>query len=171
MCGDDVRKEPFVVVVCGVKNSGKTTLLTRLVKLLSERGIRTAVIKHDGHDFECDIPGTDSYRMRSAGAYGTAVFSEYRSFVYKEECHETMEEMIAKFPEADLIFIEGMKNSNYPKIEVVRREISEKPVSNPQGRFLIVSDWDDGFFGDEETAGLNEVDKILKILLKNAKLE
>lgn len=171
MCGDDVKKEPFVAVVCGVKNSGKTTLLTRLVKLLSERGIRTAVIKHDGHDFECDIQGTDSYRLRNAGAYGTAVFSEYRSFVYKEECHETLEEMIAQFPEADLILIEGMKNSNYPKIEVVRREISDKTVSNPQGRFLIVSDWADGHFGAVQTAGLDEVEKILKILLENAKLE
>ena len=84
MCGDVVKKEPFVAVICGVKNSGKTTLITRLVRLLSEKGIRTAVIKHDGHDFECDIPGTDSYRIREAGAYGTAVFSKYRSFVYKE---------------------------------------------------------------------------------------
>ena len=97
MCGDVVKKEPFVAVICGVKNSGKTTLITRLVRLLSEKGIRTAVIKHDGHDFECDIPGTDSYRIREAGAYGTAVFSKYRSFVYKEGCRETPEEMIAQF--------------------------------------------------------------------------
>ena len=56
MCCDDVKKSPFVAAVCGVKNSGKTTLLIRLVKLLSDRGIRTAVIKHDGHDFELFKP-------------------------------------------------------------------------------------------------------------------
>ena len=25
-------------------------------------GLKVAVIKHDGHDFEADVPGTDSYR-------------------------------------------------------------------------------------------------------------
>ncbi|MCI6092883.1 molybdopterin-guanine dinucleotide biosynthesis protein B [bacterium] len=171
MCCDDVKKSPFVAAVCGVKNSGKTTLLIRLVKLLSDRGIRTAVIKHDGHDFECDVPGTDSYRIREAGAYGTAVFSKYRSFVYKENCRETIEEMIDRFPEADLILVEGMKDSTYPKIEVVRREISDKPVSNPEGRFLIVSDWESGHFRGEQSAGLDEAEKILKILLEKAKIE
>ena len=170
MCGDVVKKEPFVAVICGVKNSGKTTLITRLVRLLSEKGIRTAVIKHDGHDFECDIPGTDSYRIREAGAYGTAVFSKYRSFVYKEGCRETPEEMIAQFPKADLILIEGMKNSTSPKIAVIRREISGEPASNPEGRFLIVSDWEDGHFKEEKMTGLDEIEIILGILLEKAGL-
>ena len=57
-----------VIAVSGVKNSGKTTLLEKLIANLVARGIRVAVIKHDGHHFEPDVPGTDSYRHRSAGA-------------------------------------------------------------------------------------------------------
>ena len=72
-----------IIAVCGVKNSGKTTLLVKLVKNLTERGVKTAVIKHDGHDFSCDVEGTDSYRMKESGAYGTAVFSEQRIFIHK----------------------------------------------------------------------------------------
>ncbi|MDO4556353.1 MAG: molybdopterin-guanine dinucleotide biosynthesis protein B, partial [Lachnospiraceae bacterium] len=56
------RNIPFVFAVSGYKNSGKTTLLTHLIEELTERGYKVAVIKHDGHDFESDVPGTDSWR-------------------------------------------------------------------------------------------------------------
>lgn len=74
-----------VCAVCGVKNSGKTTLIEKLIREYTARGVRTAVIKHDGHDFACDIPGTDSSRFYEAGAYGTAVFSDNRIFVHRQE--------------------------------------------------------------------------------------
>lgn len=69
-------KQPFLFAISGVKNSGKTTLITKLIPVFRKYGLRTATIKHDGHDFEADVPGTDTYRHLQAGAYGTAVFSE-----------------------------------------------------------------------------------------------
>ena len=83
MGGKSVEKTgQKIVAVCGVKNSGKTTLLAELVKELTARGKLAAVIKHDGHDFSCDIPGTDSFLLKEAGAYGTAVFSDSRIFIH-----------------------------------------------------------------------------------------
>lgn len=154
-----------IIAVCGVKNSGKTTLIEKLVVELSHRKIKTAVIKHDGHDFECDVPGTDSYRFQKAGAYGTAVFSKHRMFVQKEGCGETEQELIRQFPEAEIIFLEGMKDSSYPKIEVIRKEISDQPVSNPEGRFLIVTDWEEGTFA-ENTAGLGDIERIIDRIIE-----
>ena len=61
-------KHPAVLAVSGVHNSGKTTLLEKLIPLLRARGLKVGVIKHDGHDFTPDVPGTDSYRLREAGA-------------------------------------------------------------------------------------------------------
>ncbi len=114
MCTSSVKK-PLFYCISGYKNSGKTTLITRLVPELVKRGYLVAVIKHDGHDFEPDVPGTDSFRHRQAGAYGTAVFSGSRMMITKE-CAGVDEEMLAKaFPEADIILIEGLKHSNYPK--------------------------------------------------------
>lgn len=108
-------KHPFFYCICGYKNSGKTTLITKLISILKERGYRVAVIKHDGHDFESDVPGTDSWRHQKAGAYGTAVFSGQRMMVTKE-CRDINEEQLAAFfPEADIILIEGLKHSSYPK--------------------------------------------------------
>jgi molybdopterin-guanine dinucleotide biosynthesis protein B len=107
--------EPFFYAISGYKNTGKTTLITRLIPELKKLGLKVAVIKHDGHDFESDVPGTDSWKHQQAGAYGTAVFSGNRVMLTKE-CQGIDETQIARaFPEADVILIEGMKNSSYPK--------------------------------------------------------
>ena len=97
------------------KNSGKTTLVTKLIPLLAQRGCLVATVKHDGHDFEPDVPGTDSFRHRKAGAYGTAVFSDHRFLVTKECEGITEQELFLHFPEADIILVEGLKHSSYPK--------------------------------------------------------
>ena len=76
-------KGPVFSAICGVKNSGKTTLTEGIIRTLTARGLRTAVIKHDGHEFECDIAGTDSSRFVEAGAFGAAVFSRGQIFVRK----------------------------------------------------------------------------------------
>ena len=62
------RKRPAVLAVSGSKNTGKTTLTEALVRELSKRGVKVAVIKHDGHDFTPGCSGTDSHRMKAAGA-------------------------------------------------------------------------------------------------------
>lgn len=135
------EKSCAVLAVSGRKNTGKTWLLEKIVEELSGRGIRTAVIKHDGHDFEPDTPGTDSYRMKKAGAYGTAVYSAFRFSLVKDTPGMTAEDLISCFPEADLILLEGQKNSSYPKIEVLRREISGEPVCDPSTVLAYVKNW------------------------------
>ena len=61
-----------LVAVSGVKNSGKTAFLEKLIPALGELGLRAAVIKHDGHSFLPDREGTDTFRLLSAGAAGAA---------------------------------------------------------------------------------------------------
>ena len=74
--------------------------------------------------------------------------------------------LIKQFPEADIIFLEGMKNSEYDKIEVIRKEISKEPVSNPKGRFLIVTDWEREYFS-ERVLDINDIEGIIeKIKMK-----
>lgn len=111
----DSKSRPFIFAVSGYKNSGKTTLLTRLIPELKRRGYKVAVIKHDGHDFQSDVPGTDSYRFQQAGACGTAVYSSSRLMVTKEYREPTEKMLIEAFSDADIILIEGLKDSSYPK--------------------------------------------------------
>ena len=157
-----------VAAVCGLKNSGKTTLMEQLISALSARGYRTAVIKHDGHEFTCDIPGTDSDRFMQAGAFGSAVYSASQMFVRKTGFSGDAGELFSLFPEADIILVEGMKDSALPKIEVVREGIGIGPVSNPEGRFLIVTDLPAENFPGEETASFAETDRIMDLLLRHA---
>ena len=162
-------KGPVFSAICGVKNSGKTTLTEGIIRTLTARGLRTAVIKHDGHEFECDIAGTDSSRFVEAGAFGAAVFSRGQIFVRKtgkypdtQDTSGTMRllrELTGAFPEADVILAEGLKGLPFPKIEVVRSAISQKPVSNPEGRFLVVSDLSQAEIG-EKTLSFEDLESI-----------
>ncbi len=133
------NNEPPVIAICGVKNSGKTTCMEGLISILSKQGYHVAAIKHDGHDFQADVPGTDSYRMQQAGAFGTAVFSENRVLIYKET-RTDIGALISCFPESDLILVEGMKDTELLKLEIIRQGISKEPVSNPKGRIGILTD-------------------------------
>lgn len=115
MCEDDITRKVCYYAVCGYKNSGKTTLITKLIPILTEKGYRVATIKHDGHDFESDVPGTDTYRHQKAGAYGSGIFSGSR-FMVSKQCTDADLRMLSEyFPEADVILLEGFKNSGFPK--------------------------------------------------------
>ena len=50
-------KKPFLLAISGCKNSGKTTLITKLIPKFCEKGYKVATIKHDGHDFQGDEIG------------------------------------------------------------------------------------------------------------------
>lgn len=128
-----------VLAVSGVKNSGKTTLLTGLIPLLKERGLKVAAVKHDGHDFSPDVPGTDSFRLRQAGAAAVGVYSARRYFFTAEEA-VTAEDLIGLCEGVDLVLLEGGKMSPLPKIEIVRAAVSLKPVSDPGTLVALCTD-------------------------------
>ena len=124
-----------------------------------------AVIKHDGHDFEPDVPGTDSWKYAQAGADGICVFSAGKYMVIKYAPTPSVEELIKTFPEAELILLEGFKYSEYPKIEVIRKGNSARLVCDPKNLLGIVTDYTSEelewkntcgipFFGLEETEQL-----------------
>jgi molybdopterin-guanine dinucleotide biosynthesis protein len=144
-----------VLAVSGRKDTGKTALLEMLVRELARSGIRSAVIKHDGHEFEADVPGTDSRRIKDAGAYGTVVYSGSKFSVIKEQPFMKAEDFFCFFPEADIIFLEGQKYSDYPKLEVLRKEISEIPVCRPETVLAYVWSGEEGWSRENSCAGDN----------------
>lgn len=176
-----MEAEKVFAAICGIKNSGKTTLIEQILRELTARGLRAAVIKHDGHDFTCDLPGTDSFRYVEAGACGAAVFSGKQLFLRKKGNYpdlkaaaaagETppasafLKQLAGAFPDVDVLLLEGGKELPVRKIEVVRSGISSAPSSNPQGRFLIVSDLPEKRFG-ERTLPFESVKEIADAILE-----
>ena len=153
-----------IVAISGVKNSGKTTLICRLLEIFKEKGLRVAVLKHDGHDFEPDVPGTDTYRQLQAGAYGTAVFSKGKYMLVKQQPQISEKELMEFFPEVDLILLEGFKYSTYPKIEIVRKGNSTESVCNPERLMAIATNLD-----AEEREALSIPEDVPLFELDNAK--
>ena len=126
MKAERTQRKQFILAVSGVKNSGKTTLITKILPFLKAKGLNVAVIKHDGHDFEADVPETDSWNFAKAGADGTLVFSKTKYMMIHYDTVLPEEDLLASFPRADIILLEGFKYSNYSKIELIRKGNSAK---------------------------------------------
>ena len=130
---------PAVFCVSGVKNSGKTTLIEKLIRFFVGDGLSVGVIKHDGHDFTCDIPGTDSYRFYEAGAGSVAVYSAEQSLLHVRG-GVGVETLIPRMGQRDVVILEGLKASAYPKVEVVRGAVSRETVCPPETLICVCSD-------------------------------
>lgn len=118
-----VLPSPAVAVV-GRHNSGKTTLVEKLIAELVQRGFDIGSIKHHGHvGFDIDIPGKDSYRHRAAGAKETVISAPGQVACIKTindeaECCD----LVAGMPGHDLVIVEGYRKSGLPTIEVMRAD-------------------------------------------------
>jgi molybdopterin-guanine dinucleotide biosynthesis protein B len=110
-----------VIGVAGFKNSGKTTLVERLVRELTARGHRISTVKHAHHSFDIDHEGRDSFRHRKAGASEVAVISRDRWAIIHESRGDdppSLEDILAKLAPCDLVIVEGYKRDSHDKIEV-----------------------------------------------------
>jgi molybdopterin-guanine dinucleotide biosynthesis protein B len=127
--------------VVGKSDSGKTTLLEKLIPELKRRGYRVAVIKHDVHGFSIDIPGKDSWRLQQAGADQVLIAAPDKlAHIRRLERELPLEEILAGISGVDLILTEGYKRGPLPKIEVSRRERSQELLCAEEELFAIVSD-------------------------------
>lgn len=110
-----------VIGVAGFKNSGKTTLVEKLVSHLSQQGYRISTVKHAHHSFDIDHEGRDSFRHRKAGASEVAVISRERTAIIHElrgQEPPTLQEVLARLQPCDLVIVEGYKRDSHDKIEV-----------------------------------------------------
>ncbi len=121
---------PPILGFAAFSGTGKTSLLTRLIPLLKQRGLNIGVIKHSHHDFEIDYPGKDSYQLRSAGATPVMIVSPYRralitEFHPKQEI--SLHEQLTEFPKTDLdlILVEGFRHERFTKIELHRPSLGK----------------------------------------------
>ncbi len=139
------RLSPLVVSVVGSSSAGKTTLIERLLRELSGRNYRVAVVKHCPHGFDLDVEGKDSWRFTQAGASGVFLTSPGRVGLIEDMEQVPGLKSIAEhyFPSFDIVFGEGFsEEKEVAKIEVLRKGISDY-VQSPQDDVLaLVSDFE-----------------------------
>lgn len=118
--------------ITGWKDSGKTTLVERLVAEITGRGISVSTIKHAHHAFDVDQPGRDSHRHRQAGAGQVLISSGVRWALMTElngAPEARLEDLVARLDPVDLVLIEGFKRARHPKIEARRAATAQDLIA------------------------------------------
>ena len=132
-----------IISIVGKSDSGKTTLIEKLVPELTRRGYRVATVKHDMHGFEVDREGKDSWRHKQAGAHTVVISSPHKLALIRDvEKDLTLDEIRGRWiQDVDLILSEGYKRDVQPKIEVFRKEKHEKLLCTKKDNLVaLVSD-------------------------------
>lgn len=161
--------KPKIFRFIGYSGSGKTTLIEKIVKKLSNDGIKVATIKHDVHGLDIDKPGKDSYRYSEAGAK-ISVVSSPEIVVYKIHNELSLEEIISNIKDVDIIIIEGYSSdSNYITFSVARKDNIKGIKGNFDNLNGVISDYNKdellkiGFNGKH--FNLNDIDGIISFML------
>jgi len=132
-----------IISIVGKSDSGKTTLIEKLIPELIRRGYRIATVKHDIHGFEVDQEGKDSWRHKQAGAHTVVISSPNKVALIRDVGKDlTLDEIREKLIEdVDLILSEGYKKDVQPKIEILRKEKHRELLCTKEDNLVaIISD-------------------------------
>jgi molybdopterin-guanine dinucleotide biosynthesis protein B len=135
-----------LISIVGHSGSGKTTLIEKLVRELTQRGLRVATIKHAHHKVELDTPGKDSWRYTQAGAAMSLLVTQGGVQLVDTLTEQRTPQQLAErfLGEADLVLAEGFSHAPGAKIEVLRRECSSVPrCTLEEGVVALVTDVDE----------------------------
>ncbi len=139
------KKVPVISIV-GAHNSGKTTFIEKVIRILSNRGYSVAAIKHDPKGKAVtDTPGKDSYRMFHAGAKQVVVASPDKITSYVRISDYDPSDLVKEYvvEDIDIIIIEGFKKyKNTDKFEVIRKEEKrDLIISKEDGLVGVITDY------------------------------
>lgn len=114
---------PFELGFCGFSNSGKTTLISKIIDQLSSE-LDIGYVKHDVHKFHMDKEGKDTYKAWHSGARQVFI----SDITHTANIHRNTPdfvEMRTALTNCDVVFLEGYKNFDVNKIVVLdeRNEI------------------------------------------------
>jgi len=136
----------LVVAVAGSSGTGKTTLLEAVLPHLRTAGLAVGLIKHAHHDFDPDLPGKDSHRLRHAGAGRVLVASTHRRARFCEAPCPAPPDLTALVAELgpeglDLILAEGFHAAPVPRLVIHRADLgAPRTAPGEPGVIALVSD-------------------------------
>ncbi len=145
-------KSPAIAFV-GRHNSGKTTLVTKVIAELVGRGLDVGSVKHHGHrGFDVDVEGKDSWRHRQAGACEVAIASPDRMALIRElTCEVEAGELIELMAPHDVVIVEGYRSCGLPSIEIMRASNERDAIAAAE--FVRASQAGQGLVYDDAALG------------------
>ena len=159
--------------IVGLKNSGKTYLVKKIISKLVLLNLRIASIKHAHHDFEIDQPNTDSYMHRQAGSEQVIISSSKRwekIIELKNAKEKNLTELINELDKPDIVIVEGYKNENHLKIEIIKDPSNRASYlfKNIKNVIALISDIKIDSFNNKQF-NKNQVDEIVNYILNYKK--
>ncbi len=113
----------IAVAFTGPSNSGKTTLIEKIAKILI-KDYKIAIIKNDPKDkAKFDVEGKDSYKFSATGAE-TVVISPTRTTYFSKQSRSLVE-IINMLGEFEILLVEGLKTLPLPRIAIFRSKLDE----------------------------------------------
>lgn len=161
-----------VIGFIGYSNSGKTTLIEKLIPIFRAQRLNVSAIKNAHHGFDMDRPGKDSFRYRDAGASQVLIATASRWALLTEtpQRSATLEELLAALAPCDLVIVEGFKSEGQiPRIEVRRSQDNvpniEPPIF-PHDSNVVALATDHPVQTDLPVLDLNDPDKIAAFITR-----
>ena len=148
--------------VVGFKNSGKTTLIARWVRLLKEQGLTVAVLKHHGHATPLDLPKSDTDTMQffASGADVSVVAGGGAVQLHMNEEPDFMRmKDIAIIGNPDILLIEGYKEEQGDKVVLLKNEEDWARLQGLQGIQLIVGQVDNEYLQIDSRSNEEQLDE------------
>ena len=112
------------IAFIGYQNSGKTTLVEKVIAELTRRGLRVGSLKHHGHHgFDIDCLAKDTWRHHQAGSKHVGLICATRWAEYadtREEDEMPARELLSRYNDVDVVIIEGYKTEGFDNIVVAR---------------------------------------------------
>lgn len=133
------QKRPAVVAFIGRSNSGKTTLIEKLLPEITRRGYRVGTLKHTHHDIDLGNKKKDSNRHKNAGATMAVVASPSIVSMVKSWHNPTFMDLLHQFAGMDLVIVEGYKTEDLTKIEVHYSGTHKEPLNLPEQEIVAVA--------------------------------
>ena len=138
--------------------------MERVIRLLTERGIKVGVIKHDAHGIQIDQPGKDSFRHAQAGAKTVVITSPGQTAVVEQEgC--TLDQCVEKIRGADVILVEGFKHAPIPRIGMSRKATG-KGLPEPAENYLAVATDDESIHTAVPRFSLDDAEGLADFIMK-----
>lgn len=145
--------------------TGKTTLVEKVVRRLTEKGLRLAVVKHDVHGLDLDREGKDSWRYAQAGAEMVLVSSPEKTAVIHQRAL-SFQQVLSQIEDVDLIIVEGYKRESVTQIGLCRMATGKGFTDTLDRYIAVVTDCGD-LPAELTRFGFDDIEPITEFIMKN----
>ena len=162
--------QPAIFGFYGRSNTGKTTLIVKIIEKLTNEGYKVATIKKTDKKIDIDKKDKDTWKHGQAGARLVVLsLSHETDFIVKENMKiDDIIQNISEMGYYDAIIVEGARDSSIPKIRLGDIEERDNTIGYYQDNFeeifkLIKKEIDKKTVFDNQDIGLRVNKKIVPL--------